>query len=103
MRQLRLTLGGPARLRSDEGARGHARSGRRQRPGAEGEPVPVVGVAQVEVGAVRVGIAPWVRVSDVVAAEGLYKALAERFQTAGIGIPLPRQEIRLLNGTATAA
>ena len=68
------------------------------------EPVPVVGVAQVEVGAVRVGIAPWVRVSDVVAAEAeLYKALAERFQTAGIGIPLPRQEIRLLNGTATAA
>ena len=68
------------------------------------EPVPVVGVAQVEVGAVRVGIAPWVRVSDVVAAEAeLYKALAERFQTAGIGIPLPRQEIRLLNGAATAA
>jgi hypothetical protein len=39
-----------------------------------------------------------VRVPDVVAAEAeIYRALVERFGSAGIGVPLPRQEIQLVN------
>jgi hypothetical protein len=38
-----------------------------------------------------------VRVPDVVAAEAeLYRALADRFADAGIQVPLPKQEVRVL-------
>lgn len=58
----------------------------------------MIGIAQVELTGVRVGVHPWVRVPDVIAAEAeLYRALVERFGAAGIGVPLPRQEIRLIN------
>jgi small conductance mechanosensitive channel len=69
------------------------------------DPAPVVGVAQIEPLGVRLGVHPWVRVPDVVPAEAeLYEALVERFGTAGISVPLPRQEVRLLDGLpATAA
>jgi small conductance mechanosensitive channel len=61
------------------------------------DPVPVVGVAQLELAGVRVGVNPWVRVPDVVAAEAeLYRALADRFAAAGIQVPLPKQEVRVL-------
>jgi small conductance mechanosensitive channel len=64
------------------------------------QPSPVIGVAQIEVGGIRVGIHPWVRVPDVVTAEGeMYRALAERFGVAGIAVPVPRQEVRLVNST----
>jgi hypothetical protein len=33
----------------------------------------------------------------------LYEALVERFGTAGIGVPLPRQEVRLLDGVPSTA
>jgi small conductance mechanosensitive channel len=63
------------------------------------DPAPVVGAAQIEPLGVRLGIRPWVRVPDVVPAEAeLYEALVERFGQAGIGVPLPRQEVRLLDG-----
>jgi len=62
------------------------------------EPAVVVGVAQIEVGGVRIAVEPWVRVADVAAAEGeIYRALAERFAAAGIAVPLPRQEVRLVS------
>jgi len=62
------------------------------------QPSPVIGVAQVELTGVRVGVNPWVRVPDVVIAESeVYRALVERFGAAGIAVPLPRQEIRLVN------
>jgi small conductance mechanosensitive channel len=62
------------------------------------EPVVVIGVAQVELTGVRVGVHPWVRVPDVVAVEGeLYRALVERFGSAGVTVPLPRQEVYLVN------
>ena len=63
----------------------------------------MVGVAQIEPIGVRVGVHPWVRVPDVVPAEAeLYGALVERFGTAGIGVPLPRQEVRLLDAVPAA-
>jgi small conductance mechanosensitive channel len=62
------------------------------------DPAPAVGVAQLDVAGVRVGVNPWVRVPDVIDAEGdLYRALADRLQAAGIGAPLPRHEVRLLD------
>lgn len=61
------------------------------------DPAPVVGVAQLELAGVRVGVNPWVRVPDVVAAEAeLYRALADRFAAAGVQVPLPKQEVRVL-------
>lgn len=62
------------------------------------QPAPVIGVAQIEVGAIRIGIHPWVRVPDVVATEAeVYRTLVERFGSAGIGSPVPRHEVKLLN------
>jgi small-conductance mechanosensitive channel len=59
----------------------------------------VVGASLIEPLGIRLGIRPWVRVPDVVPAEAeLYEALVERFGQAGIGVPLPRQEVRLLDG-----
>jgi small conductance mechanosensitive channel len=61
------------------------------------DPSPVVGVAQLELAGVRIGVNPWVRVADVVAAEAeLYRALADRFAAAGVQVPLPKQEVRVL-------
>src|SRR6266481_2229242 len=64
------------------------------------QPAAVVGVAQIEPIGVRIGVNPWVRVSDVVAAEGeIYRTLVERFGAAGVGVPLPRQEVQLVNSS----
>jgi small conductance mechanosensitive channel len=61
------------------------------------DPVPVVGVAQLELAGVRIGVNPWVRVPDVVPAEAeLYRALADRFAASGVQVPLPKQEVRVL-------
>ena len=61
------------------------------------DPAPVVGVAQLELAGVRVGVSPWVRVPDVVAGEAeLYRALAVRFAASGVAVPLPKQEVRVL-------
>src|SRR6266704_3781873 len=54
------------------------------------EPAAAIGIAQVEIGGVRIGVNPWVRVPDVASVEPeLYKALTERFRAAGIAAPLP--------------
>ncbi len=64
------------------------------------EPSPVVGIAQLETAGVRIGVNPWVRVPDVNDAEAdLYKALAERFRAAGLGVPPSRHEVRIIDGT----
>ncbi|MGH7365507.1 MAG: mechanosensitive ion channel family protein, partial [Candidatus Rokuibacteriota bacterium] len=61
------------------------------------DPAAVVGVAQVELPGIRVGVHPWVRVPDVVPAEAeIYRALADRFAAAGVAVPVPRQEVRVL-------
>jgi small conductance mechanosensitive channel len=64
------------------------------------DPVPVIGVAQLELAGVRVGVNPWVRVPDVVVAEAeLYRALSDRFVASGVAVPLPKQEVRVLMGS----
>ena len=62
------------------------------------QPGAVIGVAQIEAAGVRIGVNPWAKVPDVVAAEAeIYRALVERFALAGIAGPLPRQEVQVVN------
>ena len=68
------------------------------------DPAPVIGIAQIEIAGIRISVDPWVRVSDVRETEAeLYKALAERFHAAGVGVPLPRHEVRLVDAPSGAA
>jgi small conductance mechanosensitive channel len=98
MRQLHLSVVVPHGT-ALPGALAVAREVTAAHPRVLKDPAPVVGIAQIEPLGVRLGIHPWVRVPDVVPAEAeLYEALVERFGTAGIGVPLPRQEVRLLDG-----
>jgi small conductance mechanosensitive channel len=65
------------------------------------DPPPIVGVTQIEIGGIRVGVNPWVRVVDVPRIESeLYQALVGGFRREGIAVPLPQQEIRLLDAAA---
>jgi small conductance mechanosensitive channel len=62
------------------------------------EPAPVIGVGQIEVAGIRIGLHPWVRVPDVVVAEGeVYRAVVERLGAAGIPAPIPRHDVKLLD------
>jgi small-conductance mechanosensitive channel len=59
-----------------------------------------IGVSQLELAGVRMAVSPWVRVPDVVVAEAeLYRALSDRFVAAGVAVPLPKQEVRVLMGS----
>lgn len=63
------------------------------------EPVPVVGIAALGESAVRVAIRPWVAVADYGPAQAeLYETIIERFRAEEIPIPVPRREVRILNG-----
>jgi hypothetical protein len=51
----------------------------------------------------RIGINPWVRVTDVGAAEGeLYRSLAEHFAGRGLRLGLGASDVRLVNGAPAA-
>ncbi|MGH7399122.1 MAG: mechanosensitive ion channel family protein [Candidatus Rokuibacteriota bacterium] len=61
------------------------------------DPAAVVGVAQLELTGIRVGVNPWVRVLDVVPAEAeIYRSLVDRFASGGVAVPMPRQEVKVL-------
>jgi small conductance mechanosensitive channel len=63
------------------------------------DPAPLVGVAQIGDGAIKIGVDPWVRVADVGAAQSeLNRALAEQFQVRGIRMGAGPADVRLLNG-----
>jgi small conductance mechanosensitive channel len=64
------------------------------------DPPPAIGIVQVTDGGVRVGVQPWVRVSDVGIADGeLYQALLEHLRARGLtGGAAQLHEVRLLNG-----
>jgi len=67
------------------------------------EPAPVVGIAQITDTAVRVGVNPWVRVTDYAAVEGeLNRSLIEQLRGRGVGLGLGPSEVRLLNGAPAA-
>jgi small conductance mechanosensitive channel len=61
-------------------------------------PAPVVGIASLGDSAINLTLGPWVAVPDYAPAQGeLYQAVVERFRTAGIELPFPQREVRLLS------
>jgi small conductance mechanosensitive channel len=61
------------------------------------EPVALIGVMALGDSAIALAVRPWVAVNDEVPASGdLYRAVVERFREAGIDIPFPQREVRLL-------
>jgi small conductance mechanosensitive channel len=68
------------------------------------DPAPVVGVAQVSDTGIRIGVNPWVRVTDVGAVEGdLNRALVEHFRGRGVSLGSGPSDVRLVNGAPVAA
>jgi small conductance mechanosensitive channel len=64
------------------------------------ELAPGIGVSTLADSSINIGIHPWVTVADFGAAKGeIYQTIVERFRAAGISIPFPQREIRLLNGS----
>ena len=67
------------------------------------DPAPQVAIAQVTDTGIRIGVRPWVRVTDVGAAEAeLYPALVEQFRGRGVGLGLGPSQVHLVNGATTA-
>lgn len=61
------------------------------------DPAPTVGIAAVDDTGIKIAAWPWVRVTDVVAAEPeLYLSLVEAFRARGIGVPAAAYEVRML-------
>ena len=68
------------------------------------DPPPVIGITQVSDVGIKVAAGPWVSVADVGPAEAeLYQALVERFRARGIAGPIPRHDVRLLDGVRVGA
>jgi small conductance mechanosensitive channel len=66
------------------------------------ELAPRVGVTTLADSSINIAIAPWVAVGDFGAAKGeIYQAVLERFREAGISIPFPQREIRVLNANGS--
>jgi small-conductance mechanosensitive channel len=60
-------------------------------------PVPTISIASLGDSAINVALGPWVAVPDYTPAQGeLYRAVVERFRAAGIDMPCPQREVRLL-------
>jgi small conductance mechanosensitive channel len=61
------------------------------------DPPPVVQTVLLGDSSVSIGIRPWVKVSDYIAASGeITRAVLETFRNRGIVIPFPQREVRLL-------
>ncbi len=68
------------------------------------DPVPVVAIAQIGDGGIKIGVNPWVKVVDVGPAEGeLNRSLAEQFQGRGLTLGLSPSAVRLVNGAPSAS
>jgi small conductance mechanosensitive channel len=68
------------------------------------DPAPVVGIGQLTDTGVRIGVHPWVRVPDVVPAEGeLYRSLTEHFQGRGLRLGVRATDVHLVNGAPARA
>ena len=65
------------------------------------DPAPVVGTAALADSSINLAIKPWVKLADYVPAQAeINKAVIEHFREAGITIPFPQREVRLLNVAA---
>jgi small conductance mechanosensitive channel len=103
MRQLTLTVTVPHDVNVD-----HALAVTRDvvvaNPRALKDPAPLVGIAEVTPGGIRIAAQPWVRVADVgVADPEIYRALIERFRAVGLSLSVPLQHVRMVDGASTGA
>jgi small conductance mechanosensitive channel len=68
------------------------------------DPAPVVQTFLLGESAVSIGIKPWVKVPDYVAASGeINSAVLEKFRGKGIAMPFPQREVRLLTESGQGA
>jgi small conductance mechanosensitive channel len=68
------------------------------------DPAPQVGIAQLTDTGLRIGVHPWVRVSDVGPAESeLYRSLAEHLHGRGVRLGLGAADVHLVNGAPVPA
>ena len=65
------------------------------------DPAPVVRVSRLAESCVAIDVAPWVGIPDYVQAGGeINRAIVEKFRAAGIVIPAPQREVRMLPAAA---
>jgi small conductance mechanosensitive channel len=68
------------------------------------DPPPLVGITAIGDGSIRIGIDPWVKVTDVRPAEAEpYRALTEHFHGRGIRLGPAPADVRLVDGAALTA
>ena len=98
MRQVTVTIGVPHSADLSM-ALGTAHGVLTTNPSVLSDPAPLVGISEVTDLAIKIRLQPWVRVADAVAVEPrLYEELIEAFRKRGIAAPLPRHEVRLVDG-----
>ena len=62
---------------------------------------PVIGVSKLADSSIKLCIRPWVKIPDYVPAGGeINQAVVTRLREAGIRIPPPQQEVRVINTAA---
>ena len=97
MRQLDLSIG-VALDSSLEQTEAAIRKALAANPRILAEPAPVIGVKSLDNASICFTIKPWVKVADFVAAQGeLYSHIVKNLLAAGIEIPFPQREIRILH------
>ena len=98
MRQVSLTVGIPHSADLPT-ALGTVRAVLAANPGVLTDPAPLVGVGEVTDVAIKIRLQPWVRAADAGVVEPrLYEELIEAFRKRGIATPLPRHEVRMIDG-----
>jgi small conductance mechanosensitive channel len=61
------------------------------------DPAAVVGINALEPSSINIAVMPWVKVPDFGPAQlEIYQSIVEKFRAAGIEIPFPQREVRLL-------
>src|SRR5712692_6300606 len=98
MRQVTLTVGIP-HSGDLPVALGTVRAVLAANPGVLTDPAPLVGVGEVTDVAIKIRIQPWIGAADAGGIElRLYEELIEAFRKRGIATPLPRHEVRMIDG-----
>jgi small conductance mechanosensitive channel len=101
MRQVTLTVGVPHSADLPL-ALGTVRAVLAANSGVLTDPAPLVGVGEVTDVGIKIRLQPWVRAADAGIVEPrLYEELIEAFRKRGIATPLPRHEVRMIDGGVT--
>ena len=62
---------------------------------------PIIAVSQLADSSICIAVKPWVKLPDFgPAGSELYQSLIDRFRAAGIRIPSPQREVRVIQNTA---